>query len=196
MQGDHVLACKANTVVDGHHIVVPAVHNFHGAVRRGRRDGIEAFQAALPRVIEAPDDLDARLATQRGAYACGAVLGTTSMALHHKLCHTLGGSFDLPHAETHAIILPHAVHFNAPAVPELLAPLAERLGGDTPGPALWQFAKRLGAPLALRDLGLKEADLDRAADLATAKPYPNPRPVTRDGIRELLQNAWRGEAPA
>lgn len=158
-------------------------------------EGLEAFRHALPRVMEAPGDVDAREETLRGAYACGAVLGSVGMALHHKLCHTLGGSFDLPHAETHAIVLPHAVHYNAGSVPDLLQPVADIFAGDTPGQALWDFAKSLGAPLALRDLGLSEGDLDRATDLALSKPYWNPREITADGIRGLLQNAWSGTAP-
>lgn len=157
--------------------------------------GVSAFRSALPRVIEAPDDLATREETQRGAWACGTVLGEVGMALHHKLCHTLGGSFDLPHAETHAIILPHAVAFNSVAVPQLLAPVSDIFGVDDPAIGLWEFARSLGAPLALRDLGLQETDLDRATRLATRLPYPNPRAVNPDGIRGLLQRAWRGDAP-
>lgn len=157
-------------------------------------EGLRAFRGSLPRVIATPADPAARGETLYGAWLCGTVLGQVGMALHHKLCHTLGGSFDLPHAETHAIILPHAIAFNAAAVPDLLAPVAEIFGGG-PGLGLWQFAKDAGAPMALRDLGLKETDLDRAADLATANPYWNPRPVTRDGVRRLLQAAWAGEQP-
>jgi maleylacetate reductase len=104
----------------------------------------------------------------------------------------LGGSFDLPHAETHAILLPHTIAYNAGA--DGLAPLAAMLGA-APGPGLHAFALALGAPMALRDLGVAEADLDRAADFAVQNPYWNPRPVTRDGIRALLQAAWRGDAP-
>ena len=157
--------------------------------------GMRHFADGLPDVLHDPADTDAREKTLRGAYACGAVLGQVGMALHHKLCHTLGGSFDLPHAETHAIILPHAIHYNAGAVPALLAPVAETFGGDAPGPALFDFAQQMGAPTALRDLGLAARDLDRAADLATQKPYPNPAPVTRAGIRTLLQAAWEGAPP-
>ncbi len=159
-------------------------------------DGLRAFRDALPGVVADPTDLDAREKTQRGAYACGAVLGRVGMALHHKLCHTLGGSFDLPHAETHAIVLPHAVHFNTAAVSDLLTPITELFGGDAPGPSLWAFSKSLGAPLALKDLGLKETDLDKATEIALSKPYWNPREITADGIRVLLQNAWQGSAPA
>ncbi|ROU03043.1 maleylacetate reductase [Histidinibacterium lentulum] len=158
-------------------------------------EGMRAFASALPRVLEAPDDLAARGETLYGAWLCGTVLGQVGMALHHKLCHTLGGSFDLPHAETHAIVLPHAIAYNAAAVPDLLAPVARIFGGTEPGAALHAFATRAGAPLALRDLGLSEADLDRAADLAVTKPYWNPAPVNRDGIRALLDAAWGGRAP-
>ncbi|TGD42594.1 maleylacetate reductase [Pseudotabrizicola sediminis] len=161
-------------------------------------EGLRAFRDSLPKVLADPGNLTARGETLYGAWLCGTVLGQVGMALHHKLCHTLGGSFDLPHAETHAIILPHAIAFNASAVPDLLAPLADLFGtssGFGAGTGLWQFAKSAGAPLSLRDLGLVEADLDRATDLATANPYWNPRPVTKDGIRRLLQAAWAGDRP-
>ena len=159
-------------------------------------EGLRAFRDSLPAVMSRPDDVAARGQTLYGAWLCGTVLGQVGMALHHKLCHTLGGSFDLPHAETHAVILPHALAFNAEAVPDLLAPVSELFGHGNPGAGLWHFAREARAPLALRDLGLKESDLDRAADLALANPYWNPRPVTRDGIRGLLQAAWAGVEPA
>lgn len=158
-------------------------------------EGLRSFVEAMPSLLETPEDLQLREATLRGAYACGAVLGRVGMALHHKLCHTLGGSFDLPHAETHAIILPHAIHYNAATVPELLQPVADILKGAEPGPALWNFAKEIGAPLALKDLGVQEGDLDRATEIALSKPYWNPRDITAEGIRLLLQDAWSGVTP-
>ncbi len=158
-------------------------------------DGLRAFAEALPQVLRDPENLAAREDTLKGAWACGAVLGQVGMALHHKLCHTLGGTFDLPHAETHAIILPHAVDFNAQAVPALLTPISDVLDGSPPGHALWTFARDMGAPMALKDLGLQERDLDRATEIALSKPYWNPRDITADGIRALLQNAWAGTAP-
>lgn len=159
------------------------------------QEGLRAFRDALPRVVADPDDLQARGETLYGAWLCGTVLGTVGMALHHKLCHTLGGSFDLPHAETHSVILPHAIAYNEAAAADTLAPVAEIFGGATPGLALHGFARRMGAPTALRDLGMAEADLDRAADIAAQNPYWNPRPVERDAIRALLQAAWAGDAP-
>ncbi|MEM1302099.1 MAG: iron-containing alcohol dehydrogenase, partial [Pseudomonadota bacterium] len=130
-----------------------------------------------------------------GAWACGTVLGQVGMALHHKLCHTLGGALNLPHADTHAIILPHATAYNQDAARAELAPMAAMFGTDTPAQALWDFAKSLGAPLALRDLGVREADLDRMAELATQNPYWNPREITKEGVRALLARAWEGARP-
>jgi maleylacetate reductase len=158
-------------------------------------EGIRALQGALPVIVAQPRDADARAAALYGSWLCGTVLGTVGMALHHKLCHTLGGSFDLPHAETHAVLIPHTAAFNAAAAAAALQPAADLFGGAI-GPGLWDFARSLGAPLALRDLGLAEADLDRAADLAAQNPYWNPRPVTRDGLRALLHDAWAGQRPA
>jgi maleylacetate reductase len=157
-------------------------------------EGLRALRDALPTIIWSPRDAEARAKALYGAWLSGTVLGTVGMSLHHKICHTLGGTFELPHADTHAIMLPHTVGFNAAAVPDLLKPVAD-LFGATPGAGLYDFVMSVKAPLALRDLGLKETDLDRAAELATAKPYGNPRPVDRPAIRKLLQSAWEGRRP-
>lgn len=158
-------------------------------------EGLRAFRDALPRVLDNADDLTARGETLYGAWLCGTVLGSVGMALHHKLCHTLGGSFDLPHAETHSIILPHAIAYNETAAARELAPIADLFDAPTPGLALHSFAKRMRAPTALRDIGMKEADLDRATDLATQNPYWNPRTVAPTALRRLLQHAWEGREP-
>jgi maleylacetate reductase len=158
-------------------------------------EGIRAFARGLPQVVADPHDLTARGEMLYGAWLCGTVLGQVGMALHHKLCHALGGSFNLPHAETHAVILSHAVAYTEPAVADLLAPVAQALGGATAGAALYAFSARMGAPMALRDLGMIEADLDRATEIATRNPYWNPRPVDPVLLRALLQRAWAGEPP-
>lgn len=158
-------------------------------------EGIRALRDALPVIVREPGNEDARGEALYGSWLCGTVLGTVGMSLHHKLCHTLGGSFDTPHAETHAILIHHTAAYNAQAAQEALAPAADLFGGDLGG-GLWDFARDLGAPLALKDLGLSEADLDRAAEIATQNPYWNPRPVEREAIRALLQNAWAGHRPA
>ncbi|MDH6266158.1 maleylacetate reductase [Rhizobium sp. SG_E_25_P2] len=157
-------------------------------------EGLRAFADSLPVFVKSPGDAKARAEALYGAWLCGTVLGAVGMALHHKICHTLGGSFDTPHAETHAVMLPHTAAFNAEAAREELAPAAAIFGGSIGG-GLWDFAKSIGAPLSLRDFGLTEADLDRAALIATENPYWNPRPIDRTSIRTLLQQAWEGVRP-
>lgn len=159
-------------------------------------EGLRAFRDALPAVCQTPGDLAARGETLYGAWLCGTVLGQVGMALHHKLCHVLGGAFGLPHAETHAVMLPHTIAFNAAAAGPLLDPLCEIFGSDDTGAALAAFSAGIGAPRALRDLGLSRADLDHAADLAMEVPYRNPRPLVRDEILGLLKAAWAGDDPA
>jgi len=157
-------------------------------------EGLRALKAALPVLVKEPRNLEARGDALYGAWLCGTVLGTVGMALHHKICHTLGGSFDMPHAETHAVMLPHTIGFNARAVPDLLKPVAALFGGSAGG-GLHDFATSVGAPLTLKELGLKQADLGRAAEIATSNPYWNPRPFDIAAIRALLQDAWEGRRP-
>ncbi|SFL31929.1 maleylacetate reductase [Geodermatophilus ruber] len=159
-------------------------------------EGARALAAALPRVVDDGADLDARAEAQYGAWLCGAVLAATTMSLHHKLCHSLGGTLDLPHAQTHTVVLPHALAYNAPAAPQAVAALSRALGGAAdPARELWELAGRLGAPRSLAELGMAEEDVPRIAGLAVANPYANPRPVTRDGVEALLRAAWAGEPP-
>lgn len=158
-------------------------------------EGLRAFKNALPKVLEKPGDLNARGETLYAAWLCGTVLGQVGMALHHKLCHSLGAAFNLPHSETHAVILPYAVSYNEQAAKNELEPVSEIFGGSSPAQALFDFSRVMNAPLSLQALGLQETDLDKAADLATYKPYWNPRPVNRDDIRKLLQRAWTGARP-
>jgi alcohol dehydrogenase class IV len=159
-------------------------------------EGIRALGASLPRVVQSTADLEARAEALYGAWLAGAALGAVGMALHHKLCHTLGGSFSLPHAETHTVVLPHAAAYNRDAAAEAMARVARALGAADAPAGLYDLARRIGAPLALKDIGLKESDLDRAADLAVQNPYYNPRPIERAAIRRLLDDAFHGRPPA
>lgn len=159
------------------------------------QQGIEALVRALPAIRTDGSNRDARSDALFGAWACGTCLGAVGMALHHKICHVLGGSFDLPHAETHTVMLPHATAYNERAVAELLAPVARALDAGSAGGGLWDFAKTLNAPMTLASIGMKEGDLDRAADLACANPYWNPQPIVRDEIRQLLDDAFFGRRP-
>lgn len=158
-------------------------------------EGIRALAEHLPHVVRTPDSLEARSGALYGAWLAGASLGAATMGLHHKLCHTLGGSFNLPHAEVHTIILPHAAAYNATAAPAALARAARALGAADAPTALFDLAVALGAPTSLHALGLRATDLDHATDLATRNSYPNPAPVTRAGVRRLLGAAFEGRRP-
>ena len=158
-------------------------------------EGIHALAHGLPRVVKAPSDLDARSDCLYGAWLCGAVLGAVGMALHHKLCHVLGGTWNLPHAETHTVILPHAMAYNYAAARAAMRAAERALDVPQAAQGIYDLMKGLGAPLALRDIGMPETGLDRAAELATQQPYFNPRPVERAGIRALLDAAFHGRRP-
>ncbi len=160
------------------------------------REGIAAMGRALPAIKKTPNDMQARSDALYGTWLCGMVLGNVGMALHHKLCHTLGGSFNLPHAETHTIVLPHALAYNAAAAPQAMQVISEALGKKNAAQAVFDLAKDNGAPVALRDIGMKEADLDKACDIAMQNQYDNPRPLERTAMRQLFQDAFEGTRPA
>jgi maleylacetate reductase len=159
-------------------------------------DGIRALAHGLPAIVKNPKEMEARSECLYGAWLCGAVLGAVGMALHHKLCHVLGGTWNLPHAETHTVVLPHALAYNADAAPDAMRRIERALGAPHAAQGVYDLMKTLGAPLALKDIGMKEVELDRAAELATTAPYFNPRPIDRQAIRALLDNAFFGRRPA
>src|SRR5712691_2814525 len=157
-------------------------------------EGIRALASALPRIVSQPKDLEARSNALYGSWLAGATISTTSVALHHKLCHVLGG-FGLPHAETHSIVLPHAVRYNRDAVPEAMARISKGIGTFEPATGLFDLESKLGIPMRLADIGMKEADLERAARIAAEAPYPNPRKVEYEPVLALLRDAYRGLRP-
>lgn len=161
------------------------------------QEGARALADALPAVAADPQGIEGRSAALYGAWLCGACLGVSSMALHHQLCHLLGGSFGLPHAATHTVLLPHVLAFNTPAAPAADAALRRALATDRPAAALQALATRLGAPTTLRQLGFDEQDIDDVVHRVVTQrvatsAYPNPREVTVDGVREVLTGAFRG----
>jgi maleylacetate reductase len=169
-------------------------------VAPGATEAIRVLAEALPAAVADPADLEARGLALYGAYLAGSALAVAGTALHHKLCHVLGGTFGLDHAATHAVVLPYVAAFNAPAAPHALARVAGALGGDA-GAAeaagrLRDLAMALGAPTSLAAIGMPAEGLDQAADLTVAAVgTANPRPVDRDGLRALLQAAHEGRLP-
>jgi len=165
-------------------------------------EGVRAIHDSLPTVMASPGDVDARGTLLYGAYLSGVALGTTSSGLHHKLCHVLGGRFNLVHADAHSVILPHAIAFNAPALPEEMGRLAEALGvpGGDSASALWDLAVASNVPTRLADLRgddglLKREDLPGAAHAAAEEITVNPRPVREADLLGILERAYEGERP-
>ena len=158
-------------------------------------EGIRALGRSLPQVVRQPDDLEARSDALYGAWLGGVVLGSVGMALHHKLCHTLGGTFNLPHAETHTIVLPHALAYNASSVPEAASRVARALNAKDAVRGLVDLIAAIGAPTALKDIGMPADGVERAVELATTNPYYNPAPLEKGALRRLLRNAYEGRPP-
>lgn len=158
-------------------------------------EGIRALSRSLPVVVREPANLDARSDALYGAWLGGTALGGASMAIHHKLCHTLGGSFNLPHAEVHTVILPHAAAYNRDAAPEAMRLISDALSTSDAARGLYELASTMGLPTSLKEIGMREDGLDHAARLATTNPYHNPRPIEYNGIRQLLEDAYWGRGP-
>nr|WP_296069849.1 maleylacetate reductase [uncultured Actinoplanes sp.] len=156
---------QANPVVDGHAV-----------------EAVSRLARALPRIVERPEDLDARSDALVGAWLAGICAGSVQMGLHHRLAHVLGGSYRMPHAETHAVLLPHVAAHQAAAEPEAMARIAAALGVTDAPTGLYDLAARLGAPTSLAQLGLSEPALPSVA-------------AGDDRVLALLTEAWHGERP-
>ncbi|AQH05934.1 maleylacetate reductase (plasmid) [Burkholderia sp. KK1] len=163
-------------------------------IRQLAETGIAALYSGLPKLRDDAKDPEVRAETLYGSWLSATCLASTSMGLHHKLCHTLGGALNLPHAETHTVVLPHALAYNAPNVRDAVEILKRAMGGGIAG-RIYDVAKDAGVPVALRDIGMAESDIDKVTAAVMSKPYPNPRPLNQDLIRRLLRNAWAGVRP-
>lgn len=171
-------------------------HDGNPIVSLMAEEGIRALAKALPSIVQDPENLEARSDALYGSWLAGATISTTSVALHHKLCHVLGGSFNLPHAETHSIVLPHAVRYNYNAAREAMMRVERAIGASDAAGGIFDLEQKLRLRMKLSDIGMKEADLERAARIATEAPYPNPRKVEYAPVLELLRDAYRGRRPA
>jgi maleylacetate reductase len=165
-------------------------------------EGVRAIAGSLPQAMVNPTDVDARGDLLYGAALSGMALGATAAGLHHKICHVLGGRFNLVHADAHSVVLPHALAFNAPVLPNEMARLADALGvsGQDPAGALWDLAVASNVPTRIADLKGSDGPLQRdqlpgAADAAAAEITVNPRPVTRDDLLAILERAFDGHRP-
>jgi maleylacetate reductase len=153
-------------------------------------ESIRALGNALPRILADKNDKDAWTEALYGAWLAGSCLGSVGMSLHHKICHTLGGTFNLDHASIHSLMLPYTAAYNRDAAKEAMARVDKALPGG-----LYELMLKVGTCRNLREFGLTEEDIESAADLAVRNPYDNPRPVTRDGVLEMLKAAYAGVRP-
>lgn len=158
-------------------------------------ESIRALGRALPVIMADSTNLDAHSDALYGAWLAGCCLGAVGMAIHHKICHTLGGTFDLPHADVHALMIPYSTAYNREAAPDAMAAIARALGTTDAPAGLYALMQQTASKKSLAELGMTSAGLDKAADIAVQNPYWNPRPVTRDGVRDMLEAAFRGTRP-
>lgn len=160
-------------------------------------EAIRALTRGLRRIRATPEDLEARERTLYGAYLAAVAFTSSGSGLHHKICHVLGGTYDLPHARTHTAMLPYVLAYNASAAPEAADRIAEALGTADPVAGLTEFYTDVGAEHALRRLGLERSAIPEAARLIQAVvPQGNPRPVTEESLTTLLTEAFDGQDPA
>jgi maleylacetate reductase len=145
----------------------------------------------LPRVVEAPEDLEARRRLLEGAMHAGAALASAGLGLAHAMAQALGGRFGLPHGAMNAITLPPALRFNEPVASAEIARFGDALGTDDPIGRAQELAL-LGGYKRLRDQGVPENELAEVAEAAAGRPgaRANPRPATPSQISDLLRSVY------
>ncbi|GAA4244578.1 maleylacetate reductase [Dactylosporangium darangshiense] len=159
-------------------------------------EGIRALASGLPQVVDDPEGLPGREEALYGAYLSAVAFASAGSGLHHKICHVLGGMYNLPHAPTHAVVLPHVLALNGPAAPAAADRIARAFGSDTAIEGLQALRRRLDAPRALRDYGLHEAQIPAAVEaILSVVPENNPAAVAAGDLQRLLHDAWEGADP-
>lgn len=185
------------SVVSGFNAIAHAVEGLYAPDRSpllelAAAEGVRLMLSALPRIVRRSDDADARGDALAAAWLCGSVLGATAMGLHHRICHVLGGTWNLPHAETHTVVLPYVVQLLADAAPGMADAVAHAGGFDDAAAGLQQRARALGAPSSLGELGLPPSAVDQAAAMVLERPIEHPRPVAAQEVRDVLASAIQG----
>ena len=159
-------------------------------------EGIRAIVDGLPEAVHNPQSIEGRSKTLYGAYLAGAAFAVAGSGLHHKICHVLGGAYDLPHAETHTIVLPHATAFNREAIPKIMTRIADALGANDAPEGIYDLARGTGAQLALKDIGMKKESVEKAVGLCLeAVSEKVPKRVDKSGMRKILEDAYEGRRP-
>ncbi len=160
------------------------------------QEGLRAMGQALAGLERDLGDAQARSDALYGAWLCGGVLGQVQMGLHHKLCHSLGGWFNLPHAELHALLLPYSLAYNSAAIEPSLVRMRQALNCDDVPAYFYELGRRLGLPGSLAQLGMRDLDAPALAEKLMAAPYPNPRTLETEALVALLEDAFAGRRPS
>jgi maleylacetate reductase len=158
-------------------------------------EGARALCEGLPGLLADPGSTTGRSRALAAACQAGMALATAGPGLHHRLCHVLGGRYDMPHAQTHAALLPHVVAFNEPVLGPLAARMAVAVGAGRASTGLYDLSVRLGLPMALSELGMPRSAIEEVAAEVAADPPANPRPVDEECLRAVLRAAWSGDHP-
>ena len=158
-------------------------------------NGIKALIRGIPGSIRNPEDLEHRAEVLYGGMLSGYCVTLAGIALHHKLCHVLGGHHGIPHGESNSVILPYAVAYNETAAPEAMAEIRNAMNTDSASGGIFDFATEINVPKSLKELGMRVEHLDAAArETVETTPY-NPKPVDVKSVREMLQQAYEGIRP-
>lgn len=156
---------------------------------------ISLLASSLPRIMANPSNAIARNDALRGAQLAGEALNATAMGLHHRICHVLGGSFGLPHAKTHSVILRYVVAYNFDSARQAMTRVARALNCKNAIGGIEDLCNKLPIPRSLAEIGFAEQQIEAAAKEVAAGDYPNPRAVTVGSVSTILRSAWSGSSP-
>ena len=157
-------------------------------------EGLRALVPSLRTIVADPHDVGARERTIYGAYLAAVAFASAGSGIHHKICHALGGTFNLPHAETHSVMIGYVAAFNSSSAPDAADRITAALGSASTGSGFFALRQDLGTPASLRELGFEESDISAAAKIILPSiPASNPRPVSGHDLEALLRAAWAGE---
>jgi maleylacetate reductase len=179
-----------------HSIEAAYAHDTNPVIQLIAEDSFRLGVPAMARLKDRPTDRQVRRDLLQASMMAGYALSSTSMALHHKLCHILGGAYDLPHAAVNAVVLPYAVAYNAPGATGVMARLSTALGTDDMAGHLQAMNSANGLPASLRELGLDESAIPTIVDTLLAQTFHNPVPLSKAAIASLLDDAFAGLPPS
>ena len=154
-------------------------------------EGLRLLAIGIRGSLHSPRDADARATALTGAWLAGEAFAAGS-ALHHKLCHVIGGMLDLPHAEMHAALLPYSAAFLLPAAPAAGRRIACALEAEDAAAGIAELAREVGTPRSLGELGMSEDDVVPVAAAAEPELPERPRKPTLAELEDLLLRAVRG----